>query len=173
MLSALDESLFHQIPTTFDHVGSSDPRFFDRWWFAASEPSGRGALQFTLAVYNNQDVADGGFVVVHDGRQHNLRASRALRPRFEPVVGPLSVEVVEPLRHLRLTAAPSDRPISAQLDWVASKDVEEEHPHYERQRGWVTQEYQRYNQIGTLVCDFRRTFLVPTRDAAPELPASG
>jgi hypothetical protein len=150
MLSALDESLFHQIPTTFDHVGTSDPRFFDRWWFAAYEPSGAGALQFTLAVYNNQDVADGGFVVVHDGRQHNLRASRTLRPRFEPVVGPLSVEVVEPLRHLRLVAAPSDRPISAELDWVATKDVEEEHPHHERQRGWVTQEYQRYNQIGTL-----------------------
>jgi hypothetical protein len=150
MLTSLDESLFHQIPTTFDHVGSSDPRFFDRWWFAGYEPSGRGALQFTVAVYNNQDVADGGFVVVHDGRQHNLRASRALRPRFEPAVGPLRVEVVEPLRHLRLVAAPSDRPIAAELDWVATKEPEEEAPHFERQRGHVNQDYQRYNQIGHL-----------------------
>ena len=50
MLTPLDDSLWHQIPSTFDHVGTSDPRFFDRYWFAVYEPSGSAALQFTLGV---------------------------------------------------------------------------------------------------------------------------
>ena len=67
------------------------PRFFDRYWFAIYEPNGRTALQFTLGVYNNMNVVDGGFVVVHGPRQHNLRVSRSLRPRFEAAVGPMRV----------------------------------------------------------------------------------
>jgi len=34
MLTPLDDTLWHQLPTTFDHVWTSDPRFFDRYWFA-------------------------------------------------------------------------------------------------------------------------------------------
>ncbi|HQV57669.1 MAG TPA: hypothetical protein PKV27_06635, partial [Ilumatobacteraceae bacterium] len=75
MLTHLDDSPWHQLPTTFDHVGTSDPRFFDRLWFAASAPDGSGALQFTMGVYQNMNVVDGGFVVIRNGRQHNLRVS--------------------------------------------------------------------------------------------------
>ena len=92
MLTPMDDTLWHTLPTTFDHVGTSDPRFFDRYWFAASDPAGGGTLQLTLGVYNNMNVVDAGFVAIRDGRQHNLRASRSLRPRFEPVCGPLRVE---------------------------------------------------------------------------------
>ena len=28
MLTPMDDSLWHQLPTTFDHAGTSDPRFF-------------------------------------------------------------------------------------------------------------------------------------------------
>ena len=83
MLTELDDSPWHQLPTTFDHVGTSDPRFFDRLWFAASDRQGHGALQFTMGVYQNMNVVDGGFVVIIDGVQHNLRVSRQLRPRYE------------------------------------------------------------------------------------------
>ena len=98
MLTPLDDTPWHQLPTTFDHVGTSDPRFFDRLWFAASDRHGGGALQFTLGVYQNMNVVDGGFVAVVDGRQHNLRVSRQLRPRYEVAAGPLRIDVVEPLR---------------------------------------------------------------------------
>ena len=40
MLSPLDETLHHQLSTTFDHAGTSDPRFFDRYWFAIYDPEG-------------------------------------------------------------------------------------------------------------------------------------
>jgi hypothetical protein len=150
VLSELDESLFHQIPSTFDHVGTSDPRFFDRWWFAMYEPGGRGAAQFTLAVYNNMNVVDAGFVAIHEGRQYNVRASRSLRPHLVPAVGPMRVEVIEPLKRLRLVAERGEHGAACDLEWCAALAPEEEKPHFSRVRGRVNEEYQRYDQIGTV-----------------------
>jgi len=148
MLTVLDDSLWHQIPTTFDHVGTSDPRFFDRFWFAFYEPEGRGAAQFTLGAYSNMNVLDGGVVAIHEGRQHNLRVSRSLRPRFEPNCGPLRVEVEEPLQRFRLLVGPGEQSIACDLTWNGVLPVEEESPHFARARGRVAQEYQRFNQVG-------------------------
>ena len=100
MLTELDDSVWHQLPTTFDHVGTSDPRFFDRLWFAASDRVGSGTLQFTVGVYQNMNVVDGGFVVIRDGVQHNVRVSRQLRPRYETSCGPLRLDVREPMRRI-------------------------------------------------------------------------
>ncbi len=148
MLTPMDDTLWHQIPTTFDHAGTSDPRFFDRYWFAANEPAGEGALQFTIGAYRNMNVMDGGFVAVHDGRQHNVRVSRSLRPHYEPVCGPLRVEVVEPLRHLRLQVAPGPHALAGQLDWTAVLPAQEEVPRFTRVRGRVVEESRRFDQIG-------------------------
>jgi hypothetical protein len=149
VLTPLDDSPWHQLPTTFDHVGTSDPRFFDRLWFAATEPEGAGTLQFTIGVYQNMNVVDGGFVLIREGRQHNVRASRQLRPRYEIATGPLSIEVVEPMRHLRLRVAPGDHGVAAELDWHAELPPEEEPQHYARRTGRVVEDYCRFDQIGT------------------------
>lgn len=148
MLTELDDTLWHQIPSTFDHVGTSDPRFFDRYWFAVYEPSGAAALQLTVGVYSNMNVVDGGFVVVHGGRQHNLRVSRSLRPRFEAVCGPIRVDVVEPLRRFRLIVEPGDHPAHGEFEWTGVLPPEEEKPHFSRVRGRVVEDYQRFDQIG-------------------------
>src|SRR5215212_9064437 len=79
MLTPLDDSLWHQIASPFENVGTSDHRFFDRMWFAVYDPAGSGALQFTIGVYNNMNVIDGGLVVIRDTTQYNLRTSRSLR----------------------------------------------------------------------------------------------
>ena len=50
MLTSLDDTLWHQLPTKFDHVGTSDPRFFDRYWFALYAPDGSAAAQVTMHV---------------------------------------------------------------------------------------------------------------------------
>lgn len=150
MLTPLDDTPWHQLPTTFDHVGPSDPRFFDRLWFAASDVDGDSCLQFTVGVYQNMNVVDGGFVVIHAGRQHNVRASRELRPRYEVAVGPLSVTVVEPMRRLLLSVAPSRAELSAELEWSAEMPAQEERHHFARLRGRVVEDYARYDQIGRM-----------------------
>jgi hypothetical protein len=146
MLTGLDDSLFHQLPTTFDHVGTSDPRFFDRLWFAASDKQGQSALQFTLGVYQNMNVVDGGFVFILDGQQHNLRVSRQLRPTYETACGPLRIEIVEPMKHIRLHVHHDG--FRGVLDWTATLPPQEEKQHYRRLFGRVLEDYARYDQIG-------------------------
>ncbi|MEZ4333755.1 MAG: hypothetical protein R3F35_18525 [Myxococcota bacterium] len=149
MLTPMDDTLWHVLPTTFDHVGTSDPRFFDRYWFAATDPRGGGTLQLTLGVYNNMNVVDAGFVAIRDGRQYNVRASRSLRPRFETAVGPLSVEILEPLRRARLRLAPTGADgVAAELDWVGDFPAQEESARFTRVRGRVVEESRRFDQVG-------------------------
>jgi len=146
MLTSLDDSLWHQLPTTFDHVGTSDPRFFDRLWFAASDRKGRAALQFTIGVYRNMNVVDGGMVAIVDGKQHNLRVSRQLRPLYETVCGPLRIEVIEPLKHIRLNVGADG--LKGELDWTAILSPQEEPQHFKRSHGRIIEDYSRYDQIG-------------------------
>jgi hypothetical protein len=150
VLTPLDDSPWHQLPTTFDHVGTSDPRFFDRLWFAASERRGGGALQVTLGVYQNMNVVDGGFVAIHNGRQHNVRVSRELRPRYAVDCGPLAVEVLEPFERIRLALAPNAGSVHGELVWSAAMPATEEHQHFLRVRGRIVEDYGRYDQIGSV-----------------------
>jgi hypothetical protein len=151
MLTPMDDTLWHQLPTTFDHVGTSDPRFFDRYWFAVSDPDGGGTLQLTLGAYQNMNVMDGGFVAIRDGRQHNLRVSRALRPRYETACGPIRVEVLEPLRRSRRLVDGGEHGTAADLEWRAVLPAQEEVPRFTRVRGRIVEESRRFDQIG--VCD--------------------
>jgi hypothetical protein len=149
MLTPFDDTPWHQLPSPFDAVGTSDPRFFDRLWFAATDPSGGGTMQFTLGVYQNMNVVDGGFVAIVDQRQHNVRVSRQLRPTYESACGPLRIEVLEPMERLRLSAAPGEHALSAELEWVAALPPEVEPQHFKRVNGRVVEDYCRYDQIGT------------------------
>jgi hypothetical protein len=150
MLTEMDDSLWHQLPTTFDHVHTSDPRFYDRYWFAAYDQEGLGALQITLGAYSNMDVMDAGFVVIHAGKQYNLRVSRSLRPRFVPECGAIRVKVVQPLATFDLVVESGEHSVHGQLRWEAALPPEEEEPHFERLRGRVRQHYARFNQVGTV-----------------------
>lgn len=152
MLTRLDETLRHQLPTTFDHVWTSDPRHFDRYWFSAYDPQGRAALIAGMGLYSNQNVLD-GFVAIQRPRpgggadQHNFRVSRALRPDIDQVaVGPLSIEVLEPFERAHLRWSGDN--VSADLEWRSFLAPKEESPHFGRTRGRVTQDYLRYTQSG-------------------------
>lgn len=150
MLTHLDDSPWHQTPATFDHVFTSDIRFFDRLWFAASDRQGRSALQFTMGFYQNMNVVDGGFVVIVDGKQHNVRVSRQLRPRYETTCGPLAFDVLEPMQKILLSVAPNDSGVSGELVWSGTMPPQEERIHFARSWGRVLEEYSRYDQTGSV-----------------------
>jgi hypothetical protein len=103
-----------------------------------------------MGVYQNMNVVDGGMVAIHNGRQHNVRVSRQLRPSYDTVCGPLGIEVVEPLRRIRLTASPNDGTVEGVLEWVATSAAQEERHHFARRTGRVIEDYSRYDQIGEL-----------------------
>jgi hypothetical protein len=103
-----------------------------------------------MGVYQNMNVVDGGFVVIHDGRQHNVRASRQLRPTYDTVCGPLRIEVMEPMQCTRLEVAPNDGTVHGELEWRATFAPQEERHHFNRSWGRVLEDYARYDQIGEL-----------------------
>ncbi|MDB5714845.1 MAG: hypothetical protein JWO15_2242 [Sphingomonadales bacterium] len=148
MLSELDDTLWHQLALTFDHVGTSDPRFFDRYWFAAYAPDGSGALQATMGVYRNMNVIDGGVSFITGGKQHNLRVSRSIARLNATVCGPLRISVLQPLQRFQIDLHDEEGRLSGEILWDGSAPPEEEAPHFKREHGRVVEDYQRFNQIG-------------------------
>ena len=117
MLTKMDDMLWHQLATTFDHVGTSDPRFFDRHWLAAYAPDGEGALQATMGVYRNMSIIDGALVWIANGVQHNLRVSRSINRLNDVVCGPLRFTVVAPLQSLKVSLTDSVGRLSGEIGW--------------------------------------------------------
>jgi hypothetical protein len=148
MLTPLDDTLWHQLPTTFDHVWTSDPRFFDRYWFAMYSGDGRVAIQVTMGAYRNMNVLDGGVVAVVGGRQTNLRVSRSLDGSVDTVCGPLRIRPIEPLKSFEIEIAPGDHSPHGRIVWECVEPAREEHPHYERLHGRTVEDYRRFDQIG-------------------------
>ncbi|MBL8386014.1 MAG: hypothetical protein JNM90_23215 [Burkholderiales bacterium] len=149
MLTPLDDTLWHQLPTTFDHVWTSDPRFFDRYWFAIYAEDGSVAIQITMGAYRNMNVLDAGAVIIIDGRQHNLRVSRALDGSVETVCGPIRIRPIEPLKSFEIVIEPGDHAPHGRIVWECVEPAREEHPHFNRLHGRVVEDYRRFDQIGT------------------------
>jgi hypothetical protein len=148
MLTKLDDTLWHQLPTTFDHVWTSDPRFYDRYWFAIHSPDGRMAIHITMGAYRNMNVLDAGAVMIIDGKQYNLRVSRSLDGSVETECGPIRIAPIKPLESFDITIAPGAHTLSGSIRWTCVEPAREEHPHYNRLQGRVVEDYRRFDQIG-------------------------
>ena len=109
MLTPFDDYPIHQTPLPIAHPASGDPNHYDRFWFNGYTEDFYFAVG--MAVYPNRGIIDGAFSVVHDGVQRSVFASgRIPEDRGETRIGPLTIDVVEPLRVTRVRATP---PISA------------------------------------------------------------
>ena len=109
MLLGFDEYPYHQTTATFAGVGGSDPAWNDGHYICFCDLAGTVAVTSNLRLYQNTDVLDGFVCVRHEGRQHNIRLSRRLRPDMDELrVGPLRLEIVEPLRAVRLVLEDND-----------------------------------------------------------------
>jgi len=113
VLLGMDEYPYHQITATFAGVGGTDPAWNDGHYLCLSDAAGEVSLASTLRLYQNNDVMDGFVCVRHAGRQYNIRVSRRLRPDMGTLaVGPLRLEIVEPLRAVRLVLEDNEHDIA-------------------------------------------------------------
>lgn len=116
MLLGMDEYPYHQIASTFAGVAGTDPAWNDGHYICLSDMAGEIGLASTLRLYQNNDVLDGFVCVRSAGKQHNIRLSRRLRPDMDTLaVGPLRLEIVEPLKALRLVLEDNEHGISADV----------------------------------------------------------
>lgn len=147
VLSRGDEYPIHQTPDPVAYSGT-DRNFYDRYFFNGYAPDGSGFFAAALGIYPHLDVIDAHFCVIRDGIQHCLHASRELgMERMNLSVGPISVEIIEPLNGLRVVVDDFEG-ISASLDFT-SRAFPVEEPRFTRRIGpRAFMDYTRMTQNG-------------------------
>ena len=116
MLSKGDDFPLHQTSEPIAYSGT-DRNFYDRYFFNGYAADGSEFFAVAFGVYPHLDVADAHFSCIRNGVQHCLHASRELRmERMDLAVGPISIEVTEPLQ--RLTVRVAGEGIAAELHFT-------------------------------------------------------
>lgn len=148
MLTRADDYPVHQLPEPIATSGT-DRNFYDRYFFNGYTPDGGVFFAVALGVYPHLNVMDAAFSVIVDGIQHNLRASRLLNSeRMDTRIGPIAVEVIEPLERLRVSVADNAHGISADLTFRARAPAVEEPRFTFRQGPRTVMDYTRLTQNG-------------------------
>ena len=117
MLTKGDDFPIHQLPVPISEVGT-ERNFYDRYFFNGYNNDGEIFFAIAMCVYPNLNLIDGSFVLVAGGIQHNFRYSRVLgQERMNTEVGALKVEVIEPLKKIKITIDDKKYDISASLEF--------------------------------------------------------
>jgi hypothetical protein len=133
VLSPFDDYPIHQVAAPIAHAGGGHPDFYDRFWFNGYTDDFFFAV--ALGTYRNRGVIDAAFSVVCDGRQRSVFASgRAPADPSVTRVGPIAIDIVEPMRMTRITVDAPDQEMSAELLFQARTAAYEE-PRQSRHQG--------------------------------------
>ncbi|MFN8036871.1 MAG: hypothetical protein U0V73_13130 [Acidimicrobiia bacterium] len=117
MLTPFDDYPIHQTSLPIAHPESGSPDHYDRFFFNGY----REDLYFgvCMATYPNRGIIDAAFSVVHDGVQRSVFASGRLPlDRTQTSIGPITIEILEPLGRTRIRVDAPDQGIGADLVFV-------------------------------------------------------
>jgi hypothetical protein len=105
MLTKGDDFPIHQTPEPIAYSGT-DRNFYDRYFFNGYAPDGSGFFAVAFGVYPHLNIADAHVSVIRGGVEHCIHASKVLNmERMDLTVGPIRIEVIEPLQTLKVTLA--------------------------------------------------------------------
>jgi hypothetical protein len=146
----LDEYPLHQTSQSLAYVASTDRNVYDRCYFNAHDRDGGTFLVTGLGFYPNLGVKDAYAAVRRGDRQWVVRFSDAIDDdRLHPAVGPYRIEVVEPLRKLRLVCDSAQQGVGFDLTWEGSFPAIDEERHVLRQGRRLIIDTWRFAQLGT------------------------
>jgi hypothetical protein len=127
MISSFDDYCVHQTSDYLRVPGTTDRNFYDRYFFSGYSIDGRIMFGVAYGRYPNRFVQDAHFTVTVDGHQHSLHASDALGgDPAASCVGPISVQVEQPMRRLRCTVADNPHGIRCDLLYEAESGAVDE-----------------------------------------------
>jgi len=143
-----DDFPIHQTSEPIAYAGT-DRNFYDRYFFNGYAYEGELFFAAAMGIYPHLNIADAAFVVVRDGVETALHASRWLgMERMDMSVGPISIEVLEPLNRLKLKVDAPDKGIRAEIVFEGRAFPIEE-PRFIRRNGPRTfMDYTRLTQNG-------------------------
>lgn len=150
MIGPADDFLIHQTHEFVRFPSTSDRRFFDRYFFTGHNCTEDFFFMVGLGCYPNLGVVDGFASISIGDEQHTVRGSRELGiDRMDTTdVGPISVEVIEGMRRLRVRCAPNDGPLELDLEWTAAIDALAEPTTVNRTQGRLVEHSTRLIQTG-------------------------
>ena len=148
MLTKADDFPIHQTADPIAYSGT-DRNFYDRYFFNGYHRDGDLFFAAALGVYPHLNVMDAAFCVISGGKQYNVHASKILHmERLDTQVGPIEVEVIEPLQILRVTCKDEQNGLEADVCFNARTPAIEE-PRFLRRIGSMTfMDYTRLTQNG-------------------------
>ena len=128
MLNTLDDYPVHQTPEPLAVLATSDRNAYDRTWFNGYAPDGSYYFGLGMAVYPHRGILDCAFSVVQPGgRQHCFHGSRrAPAERTDMAVGPMRIEIIQPMRRTRVIIDDNATGISCDLIFSARTAAIEE-----------------------------------------------
>lgn len=149
MLSKFDDYPIHQTPEPLAHHVSSDRNVYDRYWFNGYSADGSFYFGIGAAIYPHLGIMDCGFSIVRDGVQHAFHASRrAPREPSDIAVGPFKIDILEPMRRLRVTIDDNDTGIACALTFEPRTANVQEGRQTMHRGGRVLMDATRFDQFG-------------------------
>lgn len=126
MLTSWDDFPVHQTSAPVAHPVSGDPAFYERYYALVFDRDATTHAGFGLSLHPNRRVVDAAFSIARNGRQEALFAAGPLpADRGEIAVGPFRVEIVEPMRSLRIVVDEVDG-LGCELSFTAASPAIEE-----------------------------------------------
>ncbi len=162
MLSKFDDFCIHQTSEPLARPSQSDRNFYDRYWFNGFDKKGEFCFEIGFGVYPNRFVMDGHFSVVIGGKQVTFHSSRrAPDDRSETIIGPLEIEVIEPMKVVRVLLEDNETGIACDLTFSARTAATLEPKNVMREGPHIIMETSRFTQFGVwegyIVVDGHRT----------------
>lgn len=150
MLTKFDDFPIHQTAEPIAFLATSDRNAYGRYWFNGYDPDGEFYVGIAFAVYPNRQIMDCALSVVRKtGEQHSFRASRHLHgDRTELRVGPMALEIVDPMKTIRVTIDENSTKMSADLTFRATTPAHAEPLDHQREGTRVTMQVTRFSQFG-------------------------
>ena len=149
MLTRLDDYPVHQTPEPLAHSASASLNQYDRYFFNGYSNDGSLYFGCALGYYPNRRVMDAAFTVMRDGEIVSVIASR--RAPIDPIettVGPIRIQIEEPMQRFRITVGPNESGLEADVRF-SSRTAAIEEPRYTLRSGAVTTfDYTRLTQWG-------------------------
>ena len=150
VITPFDDYPIHQIGAPLAVPATSDANAYDRFFFNGYVADGSVYFGLALGLYPNRGVIDSSFSVMYDGTQTSVHASgRCPDDRTLTSVGPIRVDIVEPMRVHRVTVEAAEHHLRADLVFTARTAPVQE-PHFLRRHATRTfMDYTRFTQFGS------------------------
>jgi len=150
VLTKFDDYPIHQTAEPLAHTASSDRCTYDRYWYNGHDREGRFYFGVALCRYPNLGIMDCSLSIARGGEQWAFHGSRrAPREPTETVVGPFSLQILEPMGRHRVQLVPNETGIECDLVFTPRTACLEEGRQTLRNQRHLVMDATRLDQFGS------------------------